>query len=444
MEYRKTWVSKMANMLTELKHEYIRHRSKKLREQYYFDYTLLAVVILLLGFGLVMLYSISSYTAMIEGNGDMFYFKSQLKNTCIGLVGMTVITLAIPYHWYRGWKVWALYALTIILMLLVLSPLGVSANGARRWIDLGVQFQPSEFAKLSVVLFISHQICRVKDTIDRKGSWMTVKFLRAKNPRQKRWYHIVRNEWLDNWLSILVYGVILSAIVLGITDNLSTAIIVAGMLLGVLSIVSKYALILTAISGVAGIGLVGVIKTIGPDFLTPFIGEFRVERIQVWLQPENYSQDGGYQILQGLYAVGSGGWFGKGLGNGTQKLTAIPEVQNDYIIAAIIEELGIVGAIIILSLFLVLLYRLYVIARHAPDLYGSLIVSSVFIHIAIQVIFNIGVVTAILPNTGVTLPFISYGGTAMIFLLAEVGLALQVSSHIKIPQDDKGLEKSKQ
>ncbi len=433
----------MANMLTELQHEYMRHRNKKLREQYYFDYTLLAVVILLLVFGLVMLYSISSYTAMIEGNGDMFYFKSQFKNTCIGLVGMAIITLGIPYHWYRGWKVWALYGTTIILMLLVLSPLGVSANGARRWIDLGVQFQPSEFAKLSVVLFITHQICRVKETIDRKGSWMTVRMLRAKNPRQKRWYDTVRNEWLDNWLSILVYGVLLSAIVLGITDNLSTAIIVAGMLFGVVSIVSKRGLIVTALLGCGGGGLIVLIKSIGPDFLTPFIGEFRVERIQVWLQPENYSQDGGYQILQGLYAIGSGGWFGKGLGNGTQKLTAIPEVQNDYIIAAIIEELGIVGAIIILMLFIVLLYRLFIIAKNAPDLYGGLIVSAVFIHIALQVIFNIGVVTAILPNTGVTLPFISYGGTAMIFLLAEIGLALQVSSHIRIAPDDSELDKAK-
>lgn len=422
----------MAKKNGELKSAWLKFSGKNTEDKYYFDYSLLAVVILLVTFGLVMLYSISSYTAMIEGNGDMFYFSAQLKYTLLGFCGMAIISV-FPYHRYQKWKVWLLYLGTLILMVLVLSPLGVEANGARRWIEIaGFQFQPSEFAKLAVIIFIPYQICRVKDTIDKTGSWLTVGFLPTKTPKRQRWYNTVKREKLDNWFSILCYGGLLSVIVLECTDNLSTAIIVAGILLGILAIASKRGLVF--LLGVIAFifALVGVIWSVGPDFLTSMLGEFRVERILVWMAPENYPQDGGYQILQGLYAIGSGGWFGKGLGNGTQKLTAIPEVQNDYIIAAIIEELGIFGALIILMLFLILLYRLFFIASNAPDLYGGLIVSGIFIHISLQVIFNIGVVTAILPNTGVTLPFISYGGTAMIFLLAEIGLALQVSSHIKI------------
>ncbi len=425
----------MAKKNGELKNEWLKFCGKNTEDKYYFDYSLLAVVILLVVFGLVMLYSISSYTAMIEGNGDMFYFSAQLKYTLMGFGGMAIVAI-FPYHRYQKWKVWLLYLGTLLLMVLVLSPLGVEANGARRWIEIaGFQFQPSEFAKLAVIIFIPYQICRVKETIDKPGSWITAGFLPTKTPKRQRWYNTVKREKLDNWFSILCYGLLLSVIVLKCTDNLSTAIIVAGILLGILAIASKRGLAFLLAVIVATFALVGVIWSVGPDFLTSVLGEFRVERILVWLAPENYPQDGGYQILQGLYAIGSGGWFGKGLGNGTQKLTAIPEVQNDYIIAAIIEELGIFGALIILMLFLILLYRLFFIASNAPDLYGGLIVSGIFIHISLQVIFNIGVVTAILPNTGVTLPFISYGGTAMIFLLAEIGLALQVSSHIKINEE---------
>ena len=149
-----------------------------------------------------------------------------------------------------------------------------------------------------------------------------------------------------------------------------------------------------------------------------------------WLRPEEYASGVGYQTLQGLYAIGSGGFFGKGLGNSAQKMV-IPEVQNDMILSVICEELGVFGAIVVLVLFGMLLYRLLFIAQNAPDVYGSLIVTGIFSHIALQVILNVSVVINLIPNTGITLPFISYGGTAVLFLMAEMGIALGVSRKIK-------------
>jgi len=160
---------------------------------------------------------------------------------------------------------------------------------------------------------------------------------------------------------------------------------------------------------------------------------FRIQRIISWLNPEAYASDESFQTLQGLYAIGSGGFFGKGLGNSAQKMI-IPEAQNDMILSIICEELGVFGIIIMLTLFGMLLYRLMFIAQNAPDLYGSLIVTGIFAHIAIQVVFNIAVVLNLFPTTGITLPFISYGGTSILFLMAEMGLALGVSRRIQLEE----------
>ena len=160
---------------------------------------------------------------------------------------------------------------------------------------------------------------------------------------------------------------------------------------------------------------------------------FRLRRVIAWLNPEAYASTIAFQPLQGLYAIGSGGLFGKGLGNSAQKMI-IPEVQNDMILSVICEELGVFGAIAILVLFGLLLYRLMFIAQNAPDLYGSLIVTGIFTHIALQVILNVAVVTNTIPNTGITLPFISYGGTSLLFIAVEIGIALGVSRKIKIEE----------
>ena len=158
---------------------------------------------------------------------------------------------------------------------------------------------------------------------------------------------------------------------------------------------------------------------------------FRLRRILVWLHPEDFADGDGYQTLQALYAIGSGGFLGRGLGNSIQKLGSVPEAQNDMIFSIVCEELGIAGGIMVLLLFSYLLYRLFFIAQNAPDMFGSLMVSGVFIHISLQVIFNIAVVVNMMPNTGVTLPFISYGGTSIMFLMAEMGLALSVARQIR-------------
>ena len=183
------------------------------------------------------------------------------------------------------------------------------------------------------------------------------------------------------------------------------------------------------IAGLAVI-LVGV-KILGMALATS--ENFRLRRILVWLNPEEYASEGGYQIMQALYAIGSGGFFGKGLGNSAQKMI-IPEVQNDMILSIICEELGVFGAIIVLVLFGMLLFRLLFIAQNAPDLYGSLIVTGIFAHIALQVVLNVAVVINLIPTTGITLPFISYGGTSILFLMAEMGIALGVSQRIKISE----------
>ena len=156
-----------------------------------------------------------------------------------------------------------------------------------------------------------------------------------------------------------------------------------------------------------------------------------MQRIAVWLDPEAHSSEGGYQVMQGLYAIGSGGFFGKGLGNSTQKLGALPEAQNDMIFSIICEELGVFGAAMVILLFVFLLYRLFFIAQNAPDLLGSLIASGIFVHIALQVILNIAVVINLIPTTGITLPFVSYGGTSIVFLMAEMTLALSISKQIE-------------
>ena len=202
-------------------------------------------------------------------------------------------------------------------------------------------------------------------------------------------------------------------------SNLSTAIIILGIAVTLIFVASpRYAQFIWM--AVSGVGFLGI-------FLA--LESYRLERLAIWRNPEKYEK--GYQTLQGLYAIGSGGLFGRGLGNSVQKLGFLPEAQNDMIFSIICEELGIFGGIIVLLLYAYLLYRLFFIAQNAPDMFGSLMVSGIFIHIALQVILNIAVVVNLMPNTGVTLPFISYGGTSIVFLMAEMGLALSVARQIK-------------
>lgn len=377
---------------------------KKEHSIVYFDYSLLAILICLICFGLVMLYSTSSYSAMMKQNGDsLFYFKRQVLFCIVGLIGMWIVS-RIDYHWYFERSKF-FYFISIFMMFLVKTPLGKDVNGAKRWIKLpfGQQLQPAEIAKIAIILFIPALICTMGREI----------------------------KTLEGIVKVLAWGAFSAAVVFIITENLSTAIIVMGITCIMIFVVHPKTRIFIIIAvGIILIGIVGA-RVLGMAMETS--GNFRLRRILVWLNPEKYASEGGYQIMQALYAIGSGGFFGKGLGNSAQKMI-IPEVQNDMILSIICEELGVFGAIMVLILFGMLLYRLLFIAQNAPDLYGSLVVSGIFAHIALQVILNVMVVINCIPTTGITLPFISYGGTSVLFLMAEMGLALGVSSKIKIAE----------
>lgn len=370
----------------------------------YFDYSLLAILICLICFGLVMLYSTSSYSAMMKQNGDsLFYFKRQVLFCIVGLIGMWIVS-RIDYHWYFERSKF-FYFISIFMMFLVKTPLGKEVNGAKRWIKLPFrqQLQPAEIAKIAIILFIPALICTMGREI----------------------------KTLEGIVKVLAWGAFSAAVVFIITENLSTAIIVMGITCIMIFVVHPKTRIFIIIA--VGIILIGIVGAMVLGMAMETSGNFRLRRILVWLNPEKYASEGGYQIMQALYAIGSGGFFGKGLGNSAQKMI-IPEVQNDMILSIICEELGVFGAIMVLILFGMLLYRLLFIAQNAPDLYGSLVVSGIFAHIALQVILNVMVVINCIPTTGITLPFISYGGTSVLFLMAEMGLALGVSSKIKIAE----------
>ncbi|WP_270347414.1 FtsW/RodA/SpoVE family cell cycle protein [Mediterraneibacter faecis] len=379
-----------------------KHKRTREKGKPYYDYDLLLVIIFLMCFGLVMLYSSSAYSAQNDYNNDMLFFTRQAIIGIIGFIAMFIVS-KIDYHLYGAYAK-EFFWFSMFLMALVQTPLGKTVNGARRWIRLpgGLSLQPAEFTKIAVILFIAYEICLF-------------------GQKAKKW---------DGIKILLGYGLVATLGVFLLTDNLSTAIIVFAITCILIFVVHP-----KTKPFVAGVIVVGIVGIIGIIFLKYTLAEsdnFRMRRIIAWLNPEANADTDSYQFLQGLYAIGSGGFFGKGLGNSTQKLHAIPEAQNDMILAVICEELGVFGAIIILCLFAFMLYRLLFIARNAPDLYGALIATGIFAHIALQVTLNIGVVTGLLPTTGVTLPFISYGGTAIVILLAEMGIALGISSKIRL------------
>ena len=373
----------------------------------YYDYNLLAAVILLTCFGLVMLYSTSAYMAELKFGNDMYYFKKQ------ALISLACILLAIlvsfvDYHVLSPLG-GVIFLAAFILMALVQTPLGVEVNGARRWLNLGIQFQPSEVAKIAVIVFVPIVIVRMGR----------------------------RFQGLKACIFPLALGLVLGFGAYKFTENLSTAIIIVGIACVIVFIAhprtAPFVLIMVAAVVVVGAAIFILSQTMESS------DSFRLRRVLVWLDPEKYSEEGGYQILQALYALGSGGFFGKGLGNSTQKLGSVPEAQNDMIFSIVCEELGIFGGAIVLLLFGYLIYRLFFIAQNAPDLFGSLMVVGIMAHISLQVILNICVVINLVPTTGITLPFISYGGTSVFFLMMEMALALSVSRKIKFQKEERDL-----
>lgn len=351
------------------------------------DMTMLVLIVLLVIFGLAVLFSSSEYNGRVRFGDSACYFKKQLFATALGM-GVMYMVSSIDYHFFLRLGPVA-YLISMFLSGAVLF-VGQEINGSKRWLNLGpLSFQPSEFAKVAVILFLAWQIERTKKATMGFGFMCR---------------------------TILT---LLPIIGLVGSNNLSTAIIILGIG-GILIFVSNPGYLEFIGLGSAGAGFIAV-------FLAA--ESYRLERLAIWRNPEKYEK--GYQTLQGLYAIGSGGLFGRGLGKSVQKLGFLPEAQNDMIFSIICEELGLVGASLIILLFLILIWRFFVIATHAKDLTGALIATGAMAHMMIQVILNIAVVTNSIPNTGITLPFISYGGTSVVFLLLEMGLVLSVSNLVE-------------
>ena len=351
------------------------------------DYVLLILVLLLVVFGLVVLYSTSAYNGRVKFADPAYYLRKQFFATSIGLFSMYLVS-CMDYRRLQNYA-WIGYGIALMLSTAVLF-VGREYNGSKRWLALGpLSFQPSEYAKLAVVVLLAA-------IVSRNASHM------------KSWKYM-----------FLVILLILPVVGLVGSNNLSTAIIILGIAVILIFVANPQFLPFLWIGG-TGVGFIGI-------FLS--LESYRLERLAIWRNPELYEK--GYQTMQGLYAIGSGGLFGVGLGESMHKLGFVPEAQNDMIFSIICEELGLTGAVAVLVIFGLLIWRLMVIATWTKDLFGALLAAGVMGHIMIQVILNVAVVTNTIPNTGITLPFVSYGGTSVVFLLLEMGIALSVSRGVR-------------
>lgn len=366
-----------------------------------YDMNLIVAVIFLIVFGLIMIYSASYYTASMGQafNYDPTYLlKSQAKYSVLGIGAMLVVA-NIDYHKWRYFAVLGFLGSIVLILLLLVPGLGVTVKGATRWIQIpGLgRFQVAEPVKVAMILFSAAFICKYAN---RLGEWKVL-------------------------VKVMIPTALIAVMIWKISNNMSTAVIVFGISFFMVFMVHpKYYPFLL-------MGFFVALVAAGVIYYTLHMPEgdsestFRIARIQAWLKPYEFESDTAYQSLQGIYAIGSGGLLGKGLGNSIQKLR-IPEPYNDMIFSIICEELGIFGAGLVILLFIYLLYRLYIIAQTAEDLFGRLLAIGVFSHVALQAVLNLLVVTRLFPTTGVTLPFFSYGGTAAVFLLIELGMVLNV------------------
>lgn len=373
-----------------------RERGKARKFHSYYDYSLLFLTLFLVCFGLVMIYSTSSYNASRKYGDPAYFLGKQGVFAIVGVIAMLIIS-KIDYRIYikklpviKIKPVTLLYLVCMFLQVFVMI-FGREVNGSKRWIDLGPfgGFQPSELSKVAVILFTAYIV----------------------NLAPKR---------LDKFAGFLKTALFLGPLIgLVLIENFSTALVMGCILVAICFVASRKKLYFIA-TGIIGVAL-GAFSIFGVSY--------RSTRIDVWKNVETHPK--GYQILQGLYAIASGRIFGKGLGESMQKLGFIPESHNDMIFSVICEELGLFGAVSVILLFVLMIWRLFVIAINAPDLYGGLIATGVLTHIAIQVLLNIAVVTNTIPSTGIPLPFISYGGSSLLVLLGEMGIVLSVSNQIK-------------
>ena len=357
------------------------------------DYPFMILVLLALTVGLIMLYSASSAQSEYDTGylSSTRYLQKQAICAGIGLVAMAVFSRLPAQLWFR--LAWPLYFVSIVLLLGVLL-VGESVNGARRWINVaGIQFQPSELAKFTLILLFGR--------LTRKFGSRAEKFK----------------------YGVLGFGTAMLGILipLALEKHLS-----AIMLMGMVGVVMMFVAGTRTRWLLAGAGAAAVFVVVYVSFMG-----YAGDRITAWLHPERDPGDTGYQILQSLYAIGSGGVFGLGFGKSRQKYLYLPFQYNDYIFAVICEELGFVGATAIIVLLAALILRGYWIALHAKDRFSTVLCAGLITLIAVQTVLNLGVVTNLLPSTGISLPFFSYGGTALAVNLGEMGIVLSISRHLE-------------
>lgn len=352
------------------------------------DLPFLLLTVLLTALGLVMIYSASYARALYETGDSAYFFKRQLMFSLVGIAAMLAISRVKPVL-IRKLAFPVLGASILFLVLVFVPGIGQSENGATRWVRLGISFQPSEIAKLGVILSYAAMIAAFQEKMETF-----------------RW-------------GIAPFAAILAVIVVLLRlEPHNSAIVIIACTAGAMLFLGGVKYRWFVLGG--SVMLLGLVVILGA-------GGYEASRITAWQDPFSDPTDDGYQILQSLYAIGSGGLLGLGFGQGRQKYLYLPEEHNDYIFAIVCEELGLVGALAILFLYALLILRGYWIAMHVRDRFLSLMVAGITTLTALQVFFNIGVVTNLLPSTGISLPFFSYGGTALLIQLGEMGLILGAS-----------------
>lgn len=418
-------MSKIKDKLRHLYNEYVIHGS--------FDFVFLCCVLLLFTIGIIMMFSAGYVYAQYNKGSATVFFKSQMEKAVLGFLVMIILS-KIDYRIFNSQLTILINALAIILLLYaLLYNIGKGDQETSRWVYIfGIQFQPSEAAKFAVILLMSYLMCVFKKQLRTPAGKRTVLTYEQDNlsKLEKKLFSHVRGQKAACFVLAVCVGIYCGLILL--EKHYSAAILFALMGISMLWL-----------SGARGryfaivLGLIGVVVTvvlINPDILSGF--GFAETRILAFLDKDNPDFiDQRRQTVNGLYAIGSGGLFGVGLGNSKQKQLYIAEPHNDFIFPVVVEELGFVGAALILCLFAYLIYRGYKIAIRCNDYFGSLVVMGIMIQIALQVIINLAVVTDIIPNTGMALPFFSYGGTAIIVLLAEMGVVLSVSRNSTLEKE---------
>ena len=384
------------------------------------DLPFLMLTMMLVGIGLIMVFSASYASAYYDSSvsSPLFYIRRQSLFAAAGVVIMYLVS-KINYQTLRVLSIPLLIG-SIVLLILVLTPLGVDINGAQRWMYMflvaGPTFQPSEIAKVAVIIFFAARLSK-RDT--EKKRKFTNRTLTGRT--------LNRLERIG-FLELVPYGLVLGTVLV--------LVVLEPHMSGTILIMVGAASVLFA----AGIHLgwfisLGSLAVAGLTFII-FNTDYMTSRINLWLDPWLDPRGKGYQVIQSLYAIGSGGLLGLGLGNSRQKFLYIPEPENDFIFAIVVEELGLVGALVVLILFALLILRGYWLAIHARDKFGALTIVGIITMLAVQVFLNIGVVTNLIPNTGISLPFFSYGGTALMIHMAEMGVVLSISRQIPAPKRD--------